>query len=216
MIELNLEGTVYQVLPDEPPLEAPAYWPTLRIVLEDAPEPLTRTQLRDRWAEGCPRPAIRTLWDWLDDACAKNLVAHSGTGHTNDPFCYWLPSKLATWLADPLWRIIHRFPEHEINTVAPPADLPQAGEPEPQADPPPSDLAHAPLADPLSANVASDAPRAPAVGEEPGIKTPAPEPAPAAGPNPGGSEPGPPPPVKEPTLPAHCSWLAGILPKAAD
>jgi hypothetical protein len=111
LIELSEDGTRYNVVPEESDSDFPEYWPMLRIVLEDASEPLTRTHIRDRWLEGCPRPSIRTLWNWLTIAWAENLVARQGTGHSNSPFAYYLPHKMPEWRADPIWCLIHRYPE---------------------------------------------------------------------------------------------------------
>ena len=139
------DGTTYAVLPEESSSDFPEYWPELQIALEDASEPLTRARLRDRWAEGCPRPSIRTLWNWLNTACAENLVARSGTGRTNDPYRYWLPSKMSAWLADPLWCLIHGIPVAEVHAATPPsaADSVVVA----AADPPPAEPAVLPAPD---------------------------------------------------------------------
>jgi hypothetical protein len=131
LIALDALGTAYTIVPEETQSDFPEYWPILRTVLEDAPEPLTRTQLRDRWAEGCPRPSLRTLCNWLHTAFAANLVARSGTGHNTNPYCYYLPAKMIEWLADPLWRIIHSLPRTD-------AEPPSPDENGPPADPLPS------------------------------------------------------------------------------
>jgi hypothetical protein len=126
-LELSEDGRTYGVFPEQPDLDALEYWPDLRIVLEDAPEPLTRLQLRNRWPEGCPRPSVRTLWNWLNAACKENLVARTGTGHANDPFEYYLPSKMPVWLADSFWCLVHHYPAPASPAEAsPPSDTPPA------------------------------------------------------------------------------------------
>jgi hypothetical protein len=111
VLELSEDGRTFGTLAEQADADVLEYWPELRIVLEDAPEPLTRVQLRERWPEGCPRPSVRTLWNWLNAACKENLVARLGTGHTNAPFEYYLPSKMPIWLADSFWCLIHRYPQ---------------------------------------------------------------------------------------------------------
>lgn len=137
--ELNEEGTAFSILPDEPDSDFPDCWPELRAVLEDAAEPLTRMRLLERWPEDFQRPTLRTLGNWLKTACKKNQVARSGTGRVNDPIQYWLPSKMPTWLADPLWRAIHRIPEPATTReLLPSRDSPPGAvrdEPDPSAPP---------------------------------------------------------------------------------
>jgi hypothetical protein len=103
LIELNAEGSGYRILPEERCTDFPDYWPLLELVLTEAPAPLTRAQIRDRWGDDPPRPPMRTLWAWLNAACAESLVARSGTGRANDPFKYCLPHRMPAWLADPFW-----------------------------------------------------------------------------------------------------------------
>jgi hypothetical protein len=128
VLELSEDARSFGMLAEQADADALEYWPDLRIVLEDAPEPLTRLQLRDRWPGGCPRPSVRTLWNWLNAACKENLVARTGSGHTNDPFEYYLPSKMPVWLADSFWCLIHRYPqpnapaEAQPSSAAPPAE----------------------------------------------------------------------------------------------
>jgi hypothetical protein len=107
LIELNPDGTAYRILPEERSGDFPDYWPLLQMVLSEAPCPLTRAQIRDLWGDDPPRPPMRTLWTWLNTACAENLVARSGTGRANDPFRYWLPARMPAWLADPFWCRLH-------------------------------------------------------------------------------------------------------------
>jgi hypothetical protein len=110
LIELKGDGMDYTVLPEEADSDFPEYWPWLRAVLEDAPQPLTRREIHARWVGECAPPSARTLWTWLNTACARNLVGRRGTGRTNEPFEYWLPNKMAEWMADPIWCIVHKLP----------------------------------------------------------------------------------------------------------
>src|SRR5260370_31889777 len=100
-IELNEAGTAMSILREQPESDIPEFWPELSVVLEDAGEPLTRMRLLDRWPEDLPRPSLRTLLNWLNTACEKNLVARAGTGRANDPLEYGLPSQMPLWLAAP-------------------------------------------------------------------------------------------------------------------
>jgi hypothetical protein len=154
LIELNPEGAAYRILPEERCADFPDYWPVLEFVLAEAPAPLTRAQIRDRWGDDPPRPPMRTLWSWLNTTCAENLVARSGTGRANDPFKYWLPGRMPVWLADPFWCHIHG--------IKPPLD----GDATETASIPPKAVA-APLAEPTPAESPV------AIAEE----TPAPAPA---------------------------------------
>jgi hypothetical protein len=134
-IELNEEGTALTILPEQLDSDFPDCWPELRAVLEDAAEPLTRMRLLERWPEDFQRPTLRTLGNWLKTACKGNQVARSGTGRINDPIQYWLPSKMPTWLADPLWRAIHRIPEPPTTRELLPSRDPPPGAVLNKADP---------------------------------------------------------------------------------
>jgi hypothetical protein len=110
VIELNEAGTEYKVLPQEASIEIPPHWPALQSIFEDAKDKLTRLMILDRWPPDYPKPGLRTLCKWLDNALKLQLVACSGTGMNGDPFRYWLPSRMQAWLADELWCAMHGVP----------------------------------------------------------------------------------------------------------
>ncbi len=82
----------------------------LRLALEDAPAKITRDKLRADWPPDLPKPALGSLWRWLDVAVASNLVHRDGAGRKADPFRYWLPHKLIEWADDPLHALPHPEP----------------------------------------------------------------------------------------------------------
>jgi hypothetical protein len=96
LFELNADGTDYTVLPDAEE-SFTEQWDVLRMVLEDAPQKLTRLDILDEWPEDFPRPCPATLWKWLQEAVAAQLVKVEGTGRKADPFRYWVASAEARW-----------------------------------------------------------------------------------------------------------------------
>jgi hypothetical protein len=177
VIELNPEGTAYGMVAEAPCSDFPDHWPMLQIVLEDAPAPLTRAQIHAAWGDAGPRPSLRTLWTWLSVACAQNLVARSGTGHANDPFRYWLPSRMSDWLADPLWRMIHGIkPPDEPAKPPPPEAL--SGDDSPVADPDGVPADPPPASAPPAGDERSPAPPPPLA--DPPVPSPAESTSPAA------------------------------------
>jgi hypothetical protein len=70
-------------------------------------------------------------------ATPTNLVARGGTGHTNDPYTFWLPGKMGEWLADPLRCVIHGAPRAEQPAEPPPtSEVPAIAAACPLADSP--------------------------------------------------------------------------------
>ncbi len=144
--------------------------------------------------EDFQRPTLRTLGNWLKTACKKNQVARSGTGRVNDPMEYWLPNKMPTWLADPLWRAVHRIPEPATTRAATTRELRPSSDSPPgavrdNADPIAPPAEHSEVAavkaahDPgrpgffyVSAADAANPSRVPGTPTENGIGTPAPPP----------------------------------------
>ncbi len=102
VIELTADGTDYLCHGDFFDAEYHQSWQTVQQVLEEAPHPLTRRQILDRWPADLRRPEETTLWKWLERAREKGLVCCAGTGRKNDPFRYWLPGQMDKWQADPL------------------------------------------------------------------------------------------------------------------
>jgi AAA domain len=228
-IELNEDGSAFSILPEQSDSDFPDYWPELRAVLEDAGEPLTRMRLLECWPEDFQRPTRRTLGNWLKTACTKNLVARSGSGRIGDPTKYWLPSKMPTWLADPLWRAIHRIPEPAMTReLLPSSDSPLGAvfdEPDPIAPPAghseeaavkPAHDAGRPGFIYVSAADAANPSRVPGTPTENGIGTPARPPDSQAESAPGT------PPQKAPLTGIDAEhagirrWLAALAEKPAD
>ncbi len=106
LLELNAEGGDY--LPVVDPLEADfqASWQPLRMVLEDAPQKLTRQDILAEWPPDFAKPPPATLWRWLDGAVQRGLIACEGAGRKADPFRYWLPEREAVWKEDPFYDIL--------------------------------------------------------------------------------------------------------------
>src|SRR6266404_2789689 len=55
LLELNAEGTDYLPVPDALEVDFLASWQTLRMVLEDAPQKLTRKDILAEWPPDYPR-----------------------------------------------------------------------------------------------------------------------------------------------------------------
>ena len=75
------------------------------MVLEDAPQKLTRQDILDEWPADFAKPAAPTLWKWLHRAAAANLIHVEGSGRKADPFRYWLPATEERWKQDPLYEL---------------------------------------------------------------------------------------------------------------
>jgi hypothetical protein len=103
--ELNADGADYTVLPVADDDGFDEHWDVLRMVLEDAPQKLTRLDILDEWPEGFAKPCPAALWKWLTSAVADGLVQVEGTGHKTDPFRYWVAAAEERWRADPLYAI---------------------------------------------------------------------------------------------------------------
>jgi hypothetical protein len=108
LLELNAESTDYLVLPDDPNDPSGRQWEALLLVLEDAPQKLTRLDILAEWPPDFPRPKRSTLWRWLDRAVANQQIACEGTGRKRDPFRYWLPQREAVWKQDPFYEEFER------------------------------------------------------------------------------------------------------------
>jgi hypothetical protein len=74
---------------------APAYWPTLKQLLEQSPGKLKRNELLARWPQTAERPSKITLWRWLEAAWAQGQLDRDGTGTTKEPFRYGLAAAVA-------------------------------------------------------------------------------------------------------------------------
>jgi hypothetical protein len=96
-LELNAGATDYLPVPEPEVDEFQAYADAFRIVLEDAPQKLTRGDILAEWPADFDKPADSTLKPWLTRAVERKLIQREGTGHKSDPFRYWLPETEAKW-----------------------------------------------------------------------------------------------------------------------
>jgi hypothetical protein len=97
LFELNAAGTDYVPVADAADEDFHRHWDTLRMVLDDAPQKLTRQDILDEWPPDFPKPAPATLWKRLTHAVQTNLILTEGTGRKADPFRYWLPTSEPRW-----------------------------------------------------------------------------------------------------------------------
>ena len=93
-------GDDYLRLPDTDDEGFHQHWDVLRMVLEDAPQELTRHDILDEWPPDFPKPNSGTLWRWLTRAVAAQMILVAGTGRKADPFRYWLPTSEDRWRAE--------------------------------------------------------------------------------------------------------------------
>src|SRR5262245_31799097 len=105
LFALNADAADYTVLPDSADEDGLRHWDVLRMVLEDAPQKLTRQDILDEWPEDFARPSAATLWKWLRRAVDSRLILHEGTGRKADPFRYWLADSEARWRQTPLYDV---------------------------------------------------------------------------------------------------------------
>lgn len=85
--ELNPEGTDYLLLPDDPAHEGLS--PTLdtvRRLLNESPEPLTRQEILDRWPDGEARPRADSLWRLLARGSEMGIFVRTGAGTRAEAF----------------------------------------------------------------------------------------------------------------------------------
>jgi hypothetical protein len=94
-------------LPEEED-DATFSWEAFRMVLEDAPQKLTRQDILAEWPEDFVRPDPATLWKWLKRSLEQGKVACEGSGRKGDPFRYWLPEREAVWKQDFLYEAMEK------------------------------------------------------------------------------------------------------------
>jgi hypothetical protein len=97
LMELNEEGTDYVAIPDPLVAEFQENWRLVCMVLEDAPQKLTRQDILAEWPPDFDKPAPATLRRWLDRAVEQDAVKVEGRGRKCDPLRYWLPETEAKW-----------------------------------------------------------------------------------------------------------------------
>lgn len=106
--ELNADGSDYAVLPEINDDGFSEQWDVLRMVLDDAPQKLTRLDILDEWPDDYPKPCAATLWRWLQSAVSAGLVQVEGSGKKADPLRYWLLAAEAGWRENPLYEHMER------------------------------------------------------------------------------------------------------------
>ncbi len=101
LLELNADATDY--LPVAEPETGPdgfqAYLDAFQMVLEDAPQKLTRGDILAEWPADFDKPGATQLKLWLNRAVERGLLLREGTGRKTDPFRYRLPATEAKWRA---------------------------------------------------------------------------------------------------------------------
>ncbi len=105
LFELNAAGSDYTPLEIKEGADFAEHWNVLRMVLEDAPQKLTRQDILDEWPADFPKPAIQTLWTWLDRGVKDKLIQVEGSGRKNDPLRYWLAVAEERWKQDPFYEL---------------------------------------------------------------------------------------------------------------
>jgi len=107
-IELNPEGTDYEVLPGRVEDGFHAGWPALRLVFEEAPQKLTREDILAEWPGDHAKPNAVTLWRRLSRGVELGQIACEGAGRRTDPLRYWLPEREEVWKQDFLYETLER------------------------------------------------------------------------------------------------------------
>jgi hypothetical protein len=99
LLELNADATDYMRVAEDADHsnEFEAFADAFRMVLEDAPQKLTRDDILAEWPADFDKPAVSTLKRWLSRAVAAGSIACEGTGRRCDPYRYWFPATEARW-----------------------------------------------------------------------------------------------------------------------
>jgi len=108
LLELSADGSDYVAVPDATADDFTAPWHILGMVLEDAPQKLTRRDILLEWPEDFDKPDPSTLHRWLDRALERELILREGTGRKMDPFRYWTPAREAVWKEHFLYEVIEQ------------------------------------------------------------------------------------------------------------
>ena len=87
--ELNSEGTDYELLLDDPKQASrPPSLETLKQVLSQSPDPLTRQEILAHWPESEPPPRADSLWRTLTHGCELGIFIRTGEGTKAEAFRY--------------------------------------------------------------------------------------------------------------------------------
>jgi hypothetical protein len=108
LLELDAEGTEYAAVSDSPEDPLQDNWEPVRLVLEEAPQKLTRLDILDEWPPDFEKPNAVTLSKWLNRAADTGLIAREGSGRKSDPFRFWLPQREEVWKQNLCYEYIER------------------------------------------------------------------------------------------------------------
>jgi hypothetical protein len=99
LLELNTDATDYVPVAEDDAGQDDfqAYLTAFQMVLEDAPQKLTRGDILAEWPADFDKPGETTLKRWLSRAVERGLILCEGTGRKTDAFRYWLPATEAKW-----------------------------------------------------------------------------------------------------------------------
>jgi hypothetical protein len=106
LIELDTEGTSYQLVDEAPGEQLTDNWHPIQLVLVEAPQKVTRQDILLEWPPDFDRLEATTVRRLLEKAVEQGQVLREGTGRKSDPFRYWLPEREAVWKQDPLWDLL--------------------------------------------------------------------------------------------------------------
>jgi hypothetical protein len=107
-LELDETGTIYALAPESHQEQFEADWESVRLILNDAPQKLTRQDVLGEWPTEHEAPNPTSLWRLLEKAVDQGLLSREGTGHKSDPFRYWLPAREEVWKQDALYQIVQQ------------------------------------------------------------------------------------------------------------
>jgi AAA domain len=97
VVELNADATDYVPIDETAPDDFEPYYRAFRMVLEDAPQKLTRGDILAEWPADFDQPSGTTLKRWLGRAVERGIILCEGTGRKRDPYRYWLRETEAKW-----------------------------------------------------------------------------------------------------------------------
>jgi hypothetical protein len=104
LLELNIDHNDYTV--HDP---VAAGHDLVVALLECAERKLSGADLLSRWPPDQEPPHRSTLYRWLEGAVQTGLLHRDGPGSRDNPFRYWLASRMQLWLKDP--DAVFRMPE---------------------------------------------------------------------------------------------------------
>jgi hypothetical protein len=97
LLELKPDGSDYVQIADDQEDGFDANWHLLELVLDDAPQKLTRLDILDEWPPDFDKPSVVTLQRWLNRALDRALLLREGSGRRADPYRYWFAKREEHW-----------------------------------------------------------------------------------------------------------------------